>query len=63
MKCVSHNFRLVAEEMGVPRDSVPLDGGTNLAEILSNALPQSSHDKLKDKTGDSSVSRVCTLGI
>lgn len=41
--------------MGVSRDSAPLDSGTNLAEILSNALPQSALDKSKDKSSDSSV--------
>lgn len=47
---------LFVEEMGVSRDSAPLDSGTNLAEILSNALPQSALDKNKDKSSDSSVS-------
>lgn len=42
--------------MGVSRENAgPLDGGTNLAEILSNALPHSL-DKNKEKSSDSSVS-------
>lgn len=48
------NFFL-AEELGVSRDTG--DTGTNLAEILSNALPQTSSDyKIKEKSSDSSVS-------
>lgn len=44
-----------AEELGVSRDTG--DTGTNLAEILSNALPQTSSDfKIKEKSSDSSVS-------
>lgn len=40
--------------MGVSRDTG--DCGTNFAEILSNALPQSSLEKNKEKSSDSSVS-------
>lgn len=43
------------EELGVSRDTG--DSGTNLAEILSNALPPSSTDKIKEKSSDSSVSQ------
>ncbi|XP_025833332.1 RING finger protein unkempt isoform X2 [Agrilus planipennis] len=46
-------FAHVEQEMGLTRDSVPLDTGTNLADILSNALPPLTHDK-KDKSSDSS---------
>lgn len=40
--------------MGVSRDTG--ECGTNFAEILSNALPQSSLEKNKEKSSDSSVS-------
>nr|CAI5822938.1 unnamed protein product [Callosobruchus analis] len=46
-------FAHVEQELGVTRDTG--DTGTNLAEILSNALPQTSSDiKLKEKSSDSS---------
>lgn len=42
--------------MGVSRENAgPLDGGTNFAEIFSNALPHSL-EKSKEKSSDSSVS-------
>ncbi|XP_018574753.1 RING finger protein unkempt homolog isoform X2 [Anoplophora glabripennis] len=40
------------EQLGVSRDTG--DSGTNLAEILSNALPQSADIKIKEKSSDSS---------
>lgn len=51
----------ILEEMGVSRDgAVPIDCGTNLADILSSALPPTPHDKSKEKSSDSSVSNsVC----
>lgn len=50
------SFFLV-EEMGVSRENTGVDSGTNFAEILSNALPQSHLlDKNKEKSSDSSVS-------
>lgn len=46
----------ILEEMGVSRDgAVPIDCGTNLADILSSALPPTPHDKSKEKSSDSSV--------
>lgn len=45
-------FAHVEQEMGVTRDTG--DSGTNLAEILSNALPPSNSDKIKEKSSDSS---------
>ncbi|CAH1110075.1 unnamed protein product [Psylliodes chrysocephalus] len=46
-------FAHVEQELGVSRDTG--DSGTNLADILSNVLPQSSTDlKLKEKSSDSS---------
>lgn len=48
---------MFTEELGVSRDTG--DSGTNLADILSNVLPQSSTDlKLKEKSSDSSVSKI-----
>lgn len=48
-------FAHVEQEMGVSREGgVPLDCGTNLADILSSALPSTQHDKLKEKSSDSS---------
>lgn len=46
------------EEMSLARDiPVPIDCGTNLADILSNALPPDKRAHDKDKTlSDSSVS-------
>lgn len=46
------------EEMSLARDiPVPIDCGTNLADILSNALPPDKRSHDKDKTlSDSSVS-------
>lgn len=46
--------------MGVSRESASgcLDTGTNFAEILSNVLPPHTLDKSKEKSSDSSVSRV-----
>ncbi|XP_018574754.1 RING finger protein unkempt homolog isoform X3 [Anoplophora glabripennis] len=45
-------FAHVEQELGVSRDTG--DSGTNLAEILSNALPQSADIKIKEKSSDSS---------
>ncbi|CAH1116099.1 unnamed protein product [Phaedon cochleariae] len=46
-------FAHVEQELGVSRDTG--ESGTNLADILSNVLPQSSGDiKLKEKSSDSS---------
>ncbi|XP_074027508.1 RING finger protein unk isoform X1 [Leptinotarsa decemlineata] len=46
-------FAHVEQELGVSRDTG--ECGTNLAEILSNVLPQSNSDiKLKEKSSDSS---------
>lgn len=49
---------LPTEEMSLARDmAVPIDCGTNLADILSNALPPDKRGHEKDKPlSDSSVS-------
>ncbi|XP_017770912.1 PREDICTED: RING finger protein unkempt [Nicrophorus vespilloides] len=49
-------FAHVEQEMSVSRENAgPLDGGTNFAELLSNALPQThSLDKCKEKSSESS---------
>lgn len=50
---------LPTEEMSLARDlvGIPLDCGTNLVDLLSNALPPDKRSHDKDKTlGDSSVS-------
>lgn len=47
--------------MGVSRDGGgQVDCGTNLADILSSALPPTPHDKSKEKSSDSSVSKNST---
>lgn len=50
--------------MGVSREGgVPLDCGTNLADILSSALPSTPHDKSKEKSSDSSVSYIVWVSV
>lgn len=52
---------LIIEEMGVSRDGAgQIDCGTNLADILSSALPPPPHEKSKEKSSDSSVSKNIT---
>ncbi|XP_031353673.1 RING finger protein unkempt isoform X1 [Photinus pyralis] len=55
-------FAHVEQEMGVSRDSAPLDGGTNLAEILSNALPQSLDKKEKSSESSNGSGEVSESG-
>lgn len=58
MGIVADGAVLPTEDMGLARDmAVPIDCGTNLADLLSNALPpdKRSHDKDK-QLSDSSVS-------
>ncbi|XP_074099046.1 RING finger protein unk isoform X3 [Cotesia typhae] len=53
---VDREFTLINQDMGLARDmAVPIDCGTNLADLLSNALPpdKRSHDKDKQLSDSS----------